>query len=69
MVGQEYSARELGHVPHAVGTSSAGTASFEGNLYLDSGEFLGKVRGVARQEASGAITDADGRSPYMRKGR
>ena len=28
---------------------ASGPASFEGDLYLDSGEFLGKVRGEAQQ--------------------
>ncbi|NJP72519.1 ATP synthase F0 subunit B [Streptomyces sp. C1-2] len=31
------------------GGSGGGPASFEGNLYLDSGEFLGRVRGEAQQ--------------------
>jgi TP901 family phage tail tape measure protein len=34
---------------------SSVNGTFEGNLYLDSGEFLGKVRGVARQEAGAAV--------------
>ncbi|MFF1684580.1 hypothetical protein [Streptomyces sp. NPDC058254] len=33
----------------AAGGGGSGPASFEGNLYLDSGEFLGKVRGQAEQ--------------------
>jgi hypothetical protein len=41
------------------------TSSFEGNLYLDSGEFLGKVRGAARQE----IAMADSGSQFTRRGR
>lgn len=41
------------------------SGSFEGNLYLDSGEFLGKVRGMARQE----IAMADAGSQYTRTGR
>jgi hypothetical protein len=28
---------------------SGGPASFQGDLYLDSGEFLGRVRGEAQQ--------------------
>jgi len=44
------------------------SAAFEGNLYLDSGEFLGKVRGVARQEAHGAIAMADAGAQYTRRG-
>jgi len=44
------------------------SAAFEGNLYLDSGEFLGKVRGVARQEARGAIAMADAGAQYTRRG-
>ena len=46
-----------------------GAGTFEGSLYLDSGEFLGKVRGVARQEAHGAIAMADAGAQYTRKGR
>jgi len=46
-------------------TQGGGAGTFEGSLYLDSGEFLGKVRGVARQE----ITAADSQSPFMRTGR
>ncbi|CAH0296588.1 Glycyl-glycine endopeptidase ALE-1 [Arthrobacter sp. Bi26] len=45
------------------------TSAFEGNLYLDSGEFLGKVRGVARQEADSRIAMADAGSQYSRTGR
>jgi TP901 family phage tail tape measure protein len=48
---------------------SAGPASFLGDLYLDSGEFLGKVRGVARQEAAGVVATTDRNSSFMRKGR
>jgi TP901 family phage tail tape measure protein len=52
-----------------VATPVAATGgTFEGNLFLDSGEFLGKVRGVARQEASGAIASTDGNSRFLRKG-
>ncbi|MBM4825067.1 hypothetical protein HXP45_28955 [Streptomyces actuosus] len=32
--------------------AGTGSASFEGNLYLDSGEFLGRVRGEAQQVVS-----------------
>lgn len=35
--------------------SSLGGGSFVGELYLDSGEFLGMVRGVARQESVASI--------------
>ena len=34
-------------VPSALAAASTGGARFEGDLYLDSGEFLGKVRGEA----------------------
>jgi hypothetical protein len=46
-----------------------GAGTFEGNLYLDSGEFLGKVRGVAAQVAAGVVAAADAQSPYKRAGR
>jgi len=55
------------YTPPAAANTAAG--KFEGNLFLDSGEFLGKVRGVARQEAAGAITGADGQARYTRAGR
>jgi hypothetical protein len=42
-----------------------GGGTFEGNLFLDSGEFLGKVRGMARQE----IASADSQAAYTRRGR
>jgi hypothetical protein len=64
--GREYSAQSLGYAPAA---ASGGPASFLGDLYLDSGEFLGKVRGVARQEAAGAIASADSNTRYARTGR
>jgi hypothetical protein len=57
------------HSSAGVGVAAAGPASFEGNLYLDSGEFLGKVRGMARQEASGVVAAADSQSQYKRVGR
>jgi tape measure domain-containing protein len=44
-------------------------SAFEGNLYLDSGEFLGKVRGVARHEADSRIAMADAGAKYTRTGR
>lgn len=46
-----------GFAGNASGTNqpAAVNGTFEGNLYLDSGEFLGKVRGVARQEAGAAV--------------
>lgn len=65
--GREYSARSLGYAP-AVAAGASGSGTFEGNLYLDSGEFLGKVRGVARQEAAGVVSSADAQARYMRKG-
>jgi hypothetical protein len=69
VLSREYSARDLGYTSSTSGASNAGPASFEGNLYLDSGEFLGKVRGVARQEANGAIVMADSQSKFRRVGR
>ena len=66
--GREYSAQQLGYVRQS-GSPAGGASSFEGNLYLDSGEFLGKVRGVARQEAAGVVASADGQSRYTRAGR
>jgi hypothetical protein len=42
----------------------SGPASFTGNLYLDSGEFLGKVRGVAQHEVAGALTAIADRGSY-----
>lgn len=50
-------------------SQSTGPAAFLGDLYLDSGEFLGKVRGVARQEAAGVAAELDRNSSFMRKGR
>jgi phage-related protein len=48
------------------GAATAGVVSsggeFTGDLYLDSGEFLGKVRGVVRQE-NGAVLQALGAMP------
>lgn len=41
--------------PSVGSTTVSSTGVFEGNLYLDSGEFLGRVRGIAQQEASSAI--------------
>ena len=66
--GREYSAQQLGYV-RTPASPVGGASSFEGNLYLDSGEFLGKVRGVARQEAAGVVASADGQSRYTRAGR
>lgn len=37
----------------------AGPSSFTGNLYLDSGEFMGTVQGVATQVANSAIASAN----------
>lgn len=54
--GREYSAQSFGYAPAA---ASGGPASFEGNLYLDSGEFLGTVRGIARQETESGFTQLD----------
>ncbi|MBO1269608.1 hypothetical protein [Arthrobacter cavernae] len=45
---------QTGQLPPAA-AAAPGPAMFEGNLYLDSGEFLGKVRGIAKQEAGAAI--------------
>jgi TP901 family phage tail tape measure protein len=39
---------------------------FTGDLYLDSGEFVGKVRGVARAEATAAVNDF-GERQYRQK--
>jgi hypothetical protein len=64
--GREYSAQSFGFAPAAV---SSGPASFLGDLYLDSGEFLGKVRGVATQAAAGVLSEADSNSTRMRRGR
>ncbi|MCT9624281.1 phage tail tape measure protein [Pseudarthrobacter equi] len=64
--GREYAAQSFGYAP---ASSSAGPAAFVGDLYLDSGEFLGKVRGIARQEAAGAVSAADAQAPRMRTGR
>lgn len=66
--GREYSAQQLGYV-RTPASPAGGASAFEGNLYLDSGEFLGKVRGVARQEAKGAIATADSNTRYMRGGK
>jgi len=63
--GREFAAQSFGYAPSA----GAGAAAFEGNLYLDSGEFLGKVRGVARQEAAGVVSAADSQAALMRTGR
>lgn len=63
--GREYAAQSFGHAS----TAPAVPASFEGNLFLDSGEFLGKVRGVASQVTDGAIAAADSQSQYRRRGR
>ena len=46
----------------AVASKPAGPASFSGNLYLDSGVFLGTVRGIAQQEADnmlGSLADSN----------
>ncbi|MEU4967772.1 aggregation-promoting factor C-terminal-like domain-containing protein [Streptomyces smyrnaeus] len=40
----------------AVGGNSSGPAEFTGDLYLDSGEFMGKVRGVVRRENGELMT-------------
>jgi hypothetical protein len=40
----------------AAAPASAGGGDFAGDLYLDSGEFLGKVRGVVRQENAAVLT-------------
>jgi|GEM_PF-4470863 len=52
--------RRIGAVGYANGginggSSSTGGSHFTGDLYLDSGEFLGKVRGIARDESAGAV--------------
>ncbi|WP_417220493.1 phage tail tape measure protein [Arthrobacter sp.] len=46
---------------HALAGRGGGPAEFRGDLFLDSGEFLGKVRGVARQEISGVARASLGR--------
>jgi len=53
-VGTLATARDLTRFVPVV-TTGAGGGTFEGNLYLDSGEFLGRVRGIAQQEASSAV--------------
>lgn len=63
--GTTYSA-----TPSYAGSSVApgtGTMTFSGPLVLDSGEFLGTVRGIARSEANGSIKSLD--STIVRLGR
>lgn len=67
-LSREFSAQNFGYAPPAA-PSGGGHGTFEGNLYLDSGEFLGKIRGVARQEAAGVVSAADSRSSFKRVGR
>lgn len=39
-----------------------------GSLYLDSGEFLGKVRGIAREESTGMVDKIDGTITRLGRG-
>ena len=53
-------------IPGSLATMSAGGARFEGDLYLDSGEFLGRVRG----EAADVVDDRFGElTQRLRAGR
>lgn len=49
-------------------TTPAGPASFTGDLYLDSGEFLGRVRGEAQQVVNSTLTQVRARSRAGAKG-
>jgi hypothetical protein len=52
----------------SVNAAGSGPASFTGNLYLDSGELLGVVRGVASEVTAGALGSASRGSSYQRGG-
>jgi hypothetical protein len=57
-VGAMTPARQLVMAPGPASVVASGS-TFEGNLYLDSGEFLGKVRGIAAQEVGAGIGAAN----------
>jgi hypothetical protein len=67
--GQTVAATSIMAQHPQVMTAAAAPSSFEGNLYLDSGEFLGKVHGVATQAAGAVVKAADAQSRFMRSGR
>lgn len=46
----------------------SGPAQFTGDLYLDSGEFLGKVRGVAKEEAGLVVSSIDSAVTRIQRG-
>jgi hypothetical protein len=50
--------------PAGSGGGGPTSGTFTGNLYLDSGEFLGKVRGEAEQVVTGALATATRRGQY-----
>lgn len=65
-IGREYSA------PAAFGSyataNHSGPAQFTGDLYLDSGEFLGKVRGVAKEEAGLVVSSINSAVTRIQRG-
>lgn len=52
----------------AYGAMAQRDLQLTGNLYLDSGEFLGKVRGIAREESSSVVDRIDGTITRLGRG-
>jgi TP901 family phage tail tape measure protein len=66
--GREYSAREFGYSSTASAVA-AGPMEMVGTLELNSDATMATFRGIARAEASGAVTRADKQTRYSRTGR
>lgn len=58
-IGQTVAATSIMAQSPQVLSAPASPSAFEGKLYLDSGEFLGTVRGVARQETAAGFQALD----------